>query len=333
MANLTPEKKAAAVIITMGADRASQIYKHLNESELEQLTYEIAQVSHLSTEDSEIALDDFYKMCLTQKVVTDGGIDYAKSVLEKAFGIQMASALLDRVSGSLKQRAFEFVRKADSKNLFALIQNERAQTIALILSYVRSDQAADVIAELPRAKRIKVVENIAKMDSASPDTIKIVEDILRKKFATVMSMDFAKVGGVDYIADVMNSMDRANEKFIFDELSKKDEALVDEIKNRMFVFEDIVLLDNMAIQQFLREVDQNDLVYALKNAKEDVANVIFANMSSRLAETVRSDLEYTYNVRLKDIEEAQQRIVSVIRRLENEGQLTISKGKDDEIIA
>ncbi|MFV0517516.1 MAG: flagellar motor switch protein FliG [Aminipila sp.] len=330
---LTPQQKAAAVVISLGAERASKIYKFLGEEDLEILTLEIAKLNHVTANQTEAAMDDFYKLCLTQKVITEGGVDYAKTVLEKAFGPQTAATLLERVTRNLKTRAFEFIRKTDSKNLYAIIQHERPQTIALILSYAKPEQASEIITELPKDKQVKVVECIARMDSASPETIKIVENILEKKFASVLSLDFAQVGGVDYIAEVMNSIDRSNEKYIFDELSKKDIKLADEIRNKMFVFEDITLLDDRGIQEFLREVETQDIVYALKGSTQEVSNMIFANMSSRMAETVRSELEFTYNVRLKDVEEAQQKIVGVIRRLEEEGRLMINKGGKDEIIA
>ncbi len=285
VSGLTPQQKAAAVVISLGAERASKIYKFLGEEDLEILTLEIAKLNHVSPTQTEAAMDDFYKLCLTQKVITEGGVDYAKTVLEKAFGPQTATTLLERVTRNLKTRAFEFIRKTDSKNLYAIIQHERPQTIALILSYAKPEQASEIITELPKEKQVKVVECIARMDSASPETIKIVENILEKKFASVLSLDFAQVGGVDYIAEVMNNIDRSNEKYIFDELSKKDIKLADDIRNRMFVFEDITLLDDRGIQEFLRE------------------------------------------------EEAQQKIVAVIRRLEEEGRLMINKGGKDEIIA
>ena len=330
---MTYGQKAATVIISLGTETASKLYKYLSEDELEALTLEVAKMENIPPEVTERALDDFYKLCLTQKVITDGGLEYARNVLEKAFGLQMATSLLDRVTKSLKVRSFEFLRKADSKNLFAIIQHERPQTLALILSYARADQASSVIQELPKSKRIKVVECIAKMESTSPDTIKVVESVLEKKFSSVLSMDLAQIGGIDYIADVLNNMDRSNEKFIFDELSKKDAKLADDIRKKMFVFEDITLLDNRSIQKFLQQVESHDLVYALKGATKEVADLIFANMSTRMGETIKSDLEYTYNVRVRDVEEAQQRIVAVIRRLEEEGELIIAKGGQDEIIA
>ncbi|MDF2948230.1 MAG: fliG [Sedimentibacter sp.] len=330
---LSGRQKAAAIIISLGADDASKIYKFFKEDEIEQLTYEISRLQHLNPQIMENTLKDFYDLCLTQKVITEGGFEYARNVLEKAFGAQTATSLLERVTKTLRSKSFDFLRKADYKNLLTIIQNEHPQTIALILSYARADQASAVIAELPKEKRIDVVERIAKMDRTSPEVIKYVEEELEKKFNSIVSVDFTEIGGVNYVADVMNNMDRGNEKYIFDELNKKDAKLADEIRMRMFVFEDIVTMDSMSIQRFLREVDSKDLVYAIKGSNKEVADVLFSNMSTKMGETIKSELEYTHNVRLRDVEEAQQRIVSVIRRLEEEGELVIAKsGKDDIIV-
>ncbi len=330
---LSGKQKAAAIIISLGADDASKIYKFLKEDEIEQLTYEISRLEHLSPQIMENTLKDFYDLCLTQKVITEGGFEYARNVLEKAFGSQIAASLLERVTKTMRTKSFEFVRKSDYKNLLAIIQNEHPQTIALILSYARADQASAVIADLPKEKRIDVVERIAKMDRTSPEIIRYVEQELEKKFNSIVSVDFTEIGGINYVADIMNNMDRGNEKYIFDELNKKDAKLSDEIRMRMFVFEDIVTMDSMSIQRFLREVDSKDLVYAIKGSNKEVADMLFNNMSTKMGETIKSELEYTHNVRLRDVEEAQQRIVSVIRRLEEEGELVIAKsGKDDIIV-
>jgi flagellar motor switch protein FliG len=329
---LTGAQKAAAVIIALGSDTASKIYKFLREDELEQITYEIARTSHVSADQMDDILKDFYNLCLTEKVINDGGVEYARNVLEKAYGPQEATSLLERVTKSLRSRAFEFLRKADYKNLLTIIQNEHPQTIALILSYTRPDQAATVISELPPDKQVDVLRRIATMDRTSPEVVKIVEENLANKFSNIFDMDFTTFGGIDYAADVMNNMDRTAEKNIFDELNRKDEELSEEIRKKMFVFEDITGLDDMSIQRFLREVDNRDLVFALKGANQEVRDVIFRNMSNRAADTVKTDLEYTHNVRLKDVEEAQQRIVGVIRRLESEGEIVITKGGKDEII-
>jgi flagellar motor switch protein FliG len=330
---MSSEQKAATVIVSLGVEKASQIYKYLSEEDLEKLTIEVAKLGRLEPEETEEVLDEFYKLCMTQKVVTDGGMEYARTVLEKAFDEETAKSLLEKVAKQLKTRAFAFIRKSDTKNLFTILQHERPQTIALVLSYLDSGQAASIIEELPEAKRLKVVEAIARMDSASPEAIKIIEKEVEKKFASVLTTDYAQIGGIDYIAEVMNNMDRGNEKFIFDGLSKKDAALADEIRKKMFVFEDITSMDNRSIQRFVRDCDTKDLVYALKGSNSDVANLIFANMSSRMAETIKSELEITTNVRLKDVEEAQQRIVNIIRKLEEAGELIVMKGGKDEFIA
>ena len=214
-----------------------------------------------------------------------------------------------------------------------LLQHERPQTISLVLSYADSDQASMVISELPKEKRIKVVEAIARMESASPEAIKVVEDSLKKRFDSILTSDVTAIGGIDYIADVMNHMDRSNEKYIFDELGKTDEELAETIRKKMFVFEDIVSMDNRSIQRFIRECDVKDIVYALKGSDENIKELIFSNVSSRMAESIQSDLEITVNVRLRDVEEAQQRIVGVIRRLEEAGEVIIVKSGKDEIIA
>ena len=329
---LMPEQKAAAVVIALGTDKASKLFKYLSNEDAEKLALEVAKLGHLEAEQTEQVLVEFYKTCLKQIVVTDGGLEYARAVLEKAYGEDAATELLQKVSKYLKNRSFDFIEKADVKNLFSILQHERAQTIALVLSYVESDKAAAVIAELPEQKRIQVVRSIAMMDSASPEAIKIVEQQLRSRFDNVLTTDFTSIGGIDYIADVMNHMDRSNEKFIFDEMGKDDPELTEEIRKKMFVFEDILTMDNRSIQRFIRDCDMKDVVYSLKGAGEEILAAFYSNMSSRMAEQVRSDLEVTVNVKLRDVEEAQSRIVGVIRKLEEEGELVINKGGKDEII-
>lgn len=330
---MSDAQKAATVVISMGSETAAEVYKYLSEEEIERLTLEIAKIQKLGAEDVEDILNDFYSLCLTQKVVTEGGVAYARNVLEKAFGPQVANSLLERVTRSLKTKAFEFIRKADSKNLMTTIQSENAQTIALVLSYARADQASAIISELPKDVRIEVVERIAKMDRTSPEIVNQVEKVLERKFSAMVSTDFMEVGGINYIADVMNHIDRGSEKYIFDELYKRDAKLADEIRQKMFVFEDIVTLDGMSIQRFLREIDSKDLVVALKGSNQELQDVFFQNMSQRMGETVRSDMEYLHNVRMRDVEEAQQRIVAIIRKLEEDGEIVISKGGKDDFIA
>ena len=326
------EQKAAAVVVALGTEKASKLYKYLSTDEVETLTLEVAKLGHLQAEETEQILDDFYKNCLTQKVVTDGGVEYARAVLEKAYGEDMADELLRKMSRFLKNRTFDFLSKVDTKNLFNILQNERAQTIAIVLSHLESDKAADLLAELPDQKRIQVVRSIAKMDGASPEAIKVVEAQIRNRFDNILTSDNVRIGGIDYVADVMNHMDRSNEKFIFDEIGKRDAELAEDIRKRMFVFEDILGMDNRSIQRFIRDCDTRDLVYALKGANEEIRACFFSNMSQRMAESVQSDLEMTNNVRLRDVEEAQSRIVGIIRRLDEAGEIIIGKGGKDEIV-
>ncbi|MBQ7834194.1 MAG: flagellar motor switch protein FliG [Ruminiclostridium sp.] len=329
----TTIQKAAMVISALGTENASQVFKYFTDEEIERMTLEVAKMDYWPMEVVEEVLNDFYEVCLTQKVISEGGVEYAREILEKAFGSQAAAALFEKITKQLKTKAFAFVRRADYKNLLAIVQNEHPQTIALILSYARSDQASAILSELPKDIRIEVVERIAKMEAASPDVIKSIEATLEKKFANLVTTENMEVGGINYIADVLNKVERSTEKFIFDELNLRDPKLAEEIRQKMFVFEDIVHLDSMSIQAFIPQVEPKDLAIAIKGSTAEVAEVIYANMSSRSKESTQTDVEYLHNVRMRDVEEAQQRIVSIIRRLEDEGKLTISKGGSDEIIA
>lgn len=332
-AELNAAKRIALVMASMGADNASEVYKHLSDDEVEAISVELARMEYQPIETVEEVLNEFYELCLTQKVVAEGGMDYARQILEKAFGEDAANALLGRINKQLRTKSFDFVRKADYKNLLAIVQNEHPQTIALILSYARTDQASAILSELPKEKRVEVVERIANMDRASPEFVKAIEASLEKKFASLATTDTMEVGGVNYVAEIMNNVDRATEKYIFDELSARDQKLADLIKQKMFVFEDIVSLDEKSIQEFTKQVDSKELAIALKGSTQEVAECIFSNISSRARESLQADIEYLHNVRMRDVEEAQQRIVAVIRRLEQEGLVNISRGGSDEIIA
>lgn len=330
---LTPVRRAAAVVVALGAERASEVYKYLNEDEIEQLSLEVAKMDRVDPDMMQETIEDFYGLCLTQKVINEGGVVYAKDVLEKAFGEQQATTFMERLNKSLSKKSFEFIRKADSKNIQMILQNEHPQTIALILSYARSEQAAQIISELPRAIQLDVIKRIAELDRVSPEMIRLVENTLEKRFSVIVTSDQVEVGGVSYIAEIMNRVDRATEKFIFDELEEKDAALADEIHKLMFVFEDIANLDSMTIQRFIREVDTKDLAVALKSANEEVKQLILQNMSSRMRESVEQDIQYLHNIRMRDVEEAQQKIVGIIRQLEAAGEIIIARGEGDEILA
>lgn len=330
---LNNAQKAAAVVVSLGVDKASQLYKYMDSEDVEALTLEVARLGYLDHHQTEDILSDFYEMCLTNKAVTEGGLEYARTVLEKAFGPQTATTLLEKVEKSLKNRQFAFLNKADAKSLFASLQYERPQTIALVLSYVSSDKAAGVVEQLDPKRQIKVVESMARMESATPMAMKVIEAEMSRKFSTIISDKNVKVGGIDYVASVMNNLDRTSEKSIFDGLSAYNSELADEIRKRMFVFEDLVTMDDRSVQRFIRDCDPRDIVLSLKSTTEDVASKLLSNMSSRMAQSIRDDLEITTNVRMKDVEEAQQRIVDVIRRLEEQNEIIIIKGGKDDIIA
>jgi len=329
---ISGREKAAIFLIALGPEKSAEIFKHLKEEEIEQLTLEIANIRTVSPEEKEKVLEEFYQLCLAQQYIAEGGIAYAKDILEKALGPQKAMEIINKLTVSLQVRPFDFVRKADPSQLINFIQGEHSQTIALILAYLRPSQAAVVLSALPQDKQVDVARRIAMMDRTSPEVIKEVEKILEKKLSSLVIEDFTVAGGISTIVDILNSVDRGTEKNILETLELEDMELAEEIKKRMFVFDDIVTLDNRSIQRFLREVDNSVLVVALKGANEEVQKVIFNNMSKRLVEMIKEDMEYLGPVRLRDVEEAQQKIVNIIRKLEDAGEIVISRGGGDEII-
>ena len=326
-------QKAAILLITLGPERSADIFKHLKEDEIEELTLEIANTRSISPQVKEDVLNEFYQICLAQQYIAEGGIGYAKELLDKALGADKAQEVISKLTASLQVRPFEFVRKTDPSQLLNFIQDEHPQTIAMILSYLTAPQASMVLGALPPEKQADVAKRIAMMDRTSPDVIKEVERVLERKLSSLVNQDYTIVGGVDAIVSILNAVDRSTEKHIMESLEIEEPELADEIRKKMFVFEDIVSMDNRSIQRFIRECDVKDIVYALKGSDEKIKELIFANVSTRMAESIQSDLEITVNVRLRDVEEAQQRIVAVIRRLEEAGEVIIVKSGKDEIIA
>lgn len=331
-ADITGKEKAAMLLIALGPERSAEIFKHLKDDEIEQLTLEIANIRAVTPEEKEKVLEEFYQICLAQDYIAEGGISYAKEILEKALGTQKALDVLNKLTVSLQVRPFDFVRKADPSQLLNFIQNEHPQTIALILAYLKPQQSSIVLSALPQEKQADVARRIATMDRTSPEVIKEVERVLEKKLSALVTEDFTAAGGVQAIVDILNSVDRGTEKYIMETLEIEDTDLAEEIKKRMFVFEDILSLDNRSIQRFLREVDNSQMAIALKGSTEEVQNKIFANMSKRMQDMIKEDIEFMGPVRLKDVEEAQQKIVNVIRKLEDAGEIVISRGGGDEII-
>jgi flagellar motor switch protein FliG len=319
-------------LISLGPERSANIFKHLKEEEIETMTLEIANTRSISPATKDQVLDEFYEICLAQQYIAEGGIAYAKELLEKALGQDKAKDVIGKLTASLQVRPFEFVRKTDASQLLNFIQDEHPQTIALILSYLSPGQASTIISSLAPDKQADVAKRIAQMDRTSPDVIKEVEKVLERKLASLVNQDYTIVGGVDSIVEILNTVDRGTEKHIMETLEIEEPELADEIRRKMFVFEDILSLDDKSIQRVLREVDNNELAVALKGSNEEVQNVIFNNLSKRLAAMIKEDMEYMGPVRLKDVEEAQQKIVNIIRKLEDSSEIIISRGGGDEII-
>ena len=331
-AELTGVQTAAVLLITLGPEKSASIFKHLKEEEIEELTLEIANTRRISPQEKEDVLNEFYQVCLAQQYIAEGGIGYAKELLEKALGEQKAQDVITKLTASLQVRPFEFIRKTDPSQVLNFIQDEHPQTIAMILSYLSPAQSAMILGALTPEKQADVAKRIAMMDRTSPDVIKEVERVLERKLASLLNQDYTIVGGVDAIVDILNTVDRGTEKHIMESLEIEQPELADEIRKKMFVFEDILLLDDRAIQRVLRDVDNNDLGIALKGANEEVQNVIFKNLSKRLSAMIKEDMEFMGPVRMKDVEEAQQKIVGIIRKLEDSAEIVISRGGGDEII-
>lgn len=319
-------------MIALGPEKSSMIFRHLKEEEIEDLTLEIANTRSITPQVKEDVINEFYEICLAQQYIAEGGIGYAKELLEKALGADKAVDVIGKLTASLQVKPFEFVRKTDALQLLNFIQDEHPQTIALILSYLSSQQASAIISALPPENQADVAKRIAVMDRTSPDVIKEVERVLESKLANLVNQDYTVIGGVDRVVDILNSTDRSTEKHIMEILEIEDPELADEIRKKMFVFEDILLLDDRSIQRVLRDVDNNELALALKGANEEVQNAIFNNLSKRLAEMIKEDMEFMGPVRMKDVEEAQQKIVNIIRKLEDSGELVISRGGGDDIV-
>ncbi len=325
-------QKAAILLIALGPEKAATIFKHLKEEEIEELTLEIANTRSVSPQTKEDIMVEFYQICLAQQYIAEGGIGYAKELLEKALGQEAAQSVIMKLTASLQVRPFEFVRKTDPSQLLNFIQDEHPQTIAMILSYLAPGQSALVLGALPPEKQADVAKRIAMMDRTSPDVIKEVERVLERKLASLVNQDYTIVGGVDSIVSILGNVDRGTEKHIMESLEIEEPELADEIRKKMFVFEDILLLDDRAIQRVLREVDNADLELALKSTTEEVQNVVFKNLSKRLAAMIKEDMEFMGPVRMKDVEEAQQKIVGIIRRLEDSAEIVISRGGGDDIV-
>lgn len=329
---MTGKQKAALLLISLGPEVSAAVYKHLTEEEIERLTLEISGVKKVDSVVKDEIISEFHNIALAQDYISQGGIGYAKTVLEKALGKDHAQAIINRLTSSLQVRPFDFARRADPGQILNFIQNEHPQTIALILSYLDAEQAGMILSSLPQEMQADIAKRIATMDSTSPEVISEIEAVLERKLSSTVTQDFSETGGVDAVVQVLNGVDRATEKTILDALEIQDPELAEEIRKRMFVFEDIVTLDNRSIQRIVRECENEDLVLSIKVSSEEVREILFKNMSQRMAESFQEEMEVMGPVRLRDVEEAQARIVSIIRRLEDSGEIIIARGGGDDVI-
>lgn len=329
---LTGKQKAAILLISLGPDVSASVYKHLSEEEIEKLTLEISGIRKVEAQKKEEIIEEFHDIAMAQDFISQGGIAYAKQVLEKALGEVRATNIIHRLTSSLQVRPFHFARKADPNQILNFIQTEHPQTIALILSYLEPTQSGQILSELPQEVQADIARRIAVMDRTSPEIINEVEQILERKLSSTVTQDYTQTGGIEAVVEVLNGVDRSTEKTILDSLEIQDPELAEEIKKRMFVFEDIVTLDSRAIQRVIRDVENDDLMLSLKVASEEVKEIVYKNMSKRMVDTFKEEMEYMGPVRLRDVEEAQSRIVSVIRRLEEAGEIVVARGGGDDII-
>ncbi len=331
--SITGKEKAAILLISLGPDLSAQVMKHLREDEIDLLTLEIASTQRVDQDVRDSVMAEFNEMAVAQEYIDQGGLEYAKSVLEKALGSDKAFDVLGRLTASLQVRPFDFARKADPGQLSNYLEAESPQTIALVMSYLTPEQAGAIMASLSPDLQVEVSRRIASMEGSNPEVLKEIERVLEYKMVALMGQDYTKTGGLSAIVDILNNVDRQTEKTILSALDAEAPELAEEIKRRMFLFEDIIYLDDRAVQQFMREVDMSkDLPLALKGSTEEVKQKIYKNVSSRAADTIKESVDYLGPVRMRDVEDAQQRIVAIIRRLEDQGQIVLARGGGQEIL-
>jgi len=325
-------EKAAIFLITVGPELSSLVLKQLSQEDIERITYQIANTTAVDPGTQQQIIDEFLQLNDAQQFMLQGGLKYAREILEKTLGPARAAEIIKKLLATSKIRPFNMIRKADPKQLVNFIFNEHPQTIALILAYLDPEQASMVLGSLPDNLQADVAKRVALMERTSPETVRELESVLEQRLSSLVDQDFAVAGGVKSLVDILNRADRTTERTILEALEQDDPELADEIRKRMFVFEDIITLDDNSIRRVMREVDLKDLALALKASSEDVAGRIYRNLSKRAGEMLREDIEYMGPTRLRDVEEAQQRIVQIIRRLDETGEIIIARGGEDAIV-
>jgi len=325
--DLTGKQKVALLVISLGQATSVKLLRLLTEEEIEEITLEIANFKKVDADLQEEILQEFYNLALAQEYIMQGGVDFARDILQGALGDNKAEEIIGRLSSFLRVTPFDFLKRTDSKQLLTFIANEHPQTIALILCYLEPEDAAPVLGGLPPEVQVDVARRIANMDRTSPEVIREVERVIEQKVSAVMTTEVAQSGGVKNLVEVLNRVDRGTEKAIMENLEDSDPELADEVKRLMFVFEDVRILDDRAIQAVLGQSEKKDLALALKGVSEDVKEKLLKNMSKRAAASLQEDMDFMGPVRLKDVEDAQQRIVNVIRRLEEAGEIIVERGQ------
>lgn len=329
---LTPKKKAAIMLMVLGPEVSGTVLKHLEPEHIEQLSLEIARLDRVTSEQREAVIHEFYDLAIAQDYIAEGGIDHARKVLEAALGEESAKVVLDKIVTAMQVVPFEFLKKADPAQVLSFIQDEHPQTIALILAYMPLSSAAMILAKLVPELRAEVAARIASMDQTPPEVIRRVEIVLEKKVSSLLSQEMTQAGGPKALVDLLNRVDRSTERLIIESLTENNPELAETIKNMMFVFEDIVQLDDRAIQAILREVDMKELATALKGVGNDVQAKVYKNMSERAVGMLKEDMEFMGPVRLRVVEESQQKIVAVIRRLEEAGEIVVGRSGEEEVL-
>jgi len=320
------------LLLAVGPELAGVILKQMDRETVEDLTRELASLGPVPAEIRNKILEEFYNIALAKQYAAEGGLAYARSVLEKAMPKEDASRIMQQIEHQVHQQPFSFLQKAETHNLLTFMQDEHPQTIALILAHLPSSKGSEILAGLPPAKQIEVVTRVANMEQTNPEVIREVEQGLAQRLAGIVSQRFQKVGGVEAVAQMLNLTDRSTERGILEALGTEDPELVEQIRRLMFVFEDILLVNDKGIQAVLKEIDHDELALALKTASPEMKEKIFSNMSERAAQLIQEEMEYMGPVRLSDVEAAQQRIVDVVRRLEDAGEIVLQGRGDSEII-
>jgi flagellar motor switch protein FliG len=331
--HLTGPQKVAILLLQLGADRAAPVLRSMRESEIAEVMSEVARLKNVDVEMVNTVFEEFTELAETRQNIRSGGMEFARSLLEQSLGNQKADEILDRVNASMVEMPFEFLRKSDSRQILGFIQDEHPQTIALVLAYMHPEAAAMVMSGLAEERQREVAARLAQMDRTSPEVIEEVEAVLQRRLSSVMtSSELSAAGGIQALVDILNRSDRATERLILEGLENQDEQLADEVRQRMFVFEDITTLEDRSIQLILRQVEGKELALALKGVRIDVREKITKNMSQRAAQNLVDEIDMLGAVRIKQVEEAQGGVVRVIRALEESGQLVLSRSQDEFIV-